>query len=400
MTLPTGIVAGAPGHIAHHDEIHEAINTLRGATGEQFVRMKRSSSHEIFCRFDDKADGALGVTDSAHTFSGHPTSGTGQPRVIGGTLKDTNVGPNGSYSFVQTGGRSLTELGASFSLGAYSTDDSGSAVLIAGSGDFGLAVSLSNPIPDSPCHLVLKRTTWDYGVFVGNVYTVIATGSYRAPLTADGVTFYEASVVIDKVHSTAYVYLPDGQVVRIAHATIGSVVAPWVGIEQFKFTGPSNASQAAFLWFYGSSDKHDNIDRARLDARPLGTAGAYRAPASNADITLGGTAVDVLGASVSFTVPPSKAVWVTLDAFVNVTADGLTLFSIKEGAATLRTITVNTRQPGGKVGARVLVSFPSATVGDTKTYNFFAAQATGTSTLKLDDPNGYQASMTIEPVVL
>lgn len=189
--------------------------------------------------FGGHANGAAPATsDSGHAYQHVGVSTV--PTVVAGKLTNAaSAGAAASYSNIDMEAK-VTRIGGRFTLGASGGSHQGSAVLVIWDRPMGGAV------PNSPCHLTIADTTWEYDKWVEGVgATPLASGTFPAPLATDG-TGHTAEVFIDG--NTATVKLPDGAggfvwLPPITDPAIGGV-GPVAGFEVFQANAATDCKAA------------------------------------------------------------------------------------------------------------------------------------------------------------
>ncbi len=124
-------------------------------------------------------------------------------------------------------GEPVIRIGCTFSFSA--GDTGGVAVLLIWTS----ILQDNGTIPDSPCHLAIGRTHWDYGTWTNHVLT--SRGAGVLDLTADDTTQYTAEVTI--AGDTATLLLPGISDQIVTHASIASNAGPYAGFEVFQADG-------------------------------------------------------------------------------------------------------------------------------------------------------------------
>lgn len=320
---------------------------------------------------------------------------TAEPEVVSGILTCALAAAAGSYAQVDHG-TPVSRVGGRFKFGAGSTTDNGSAVLIAWDADIGATWPT---IPDSPCHLAITTIGAIFGVWSGGTFTQVKAWTFATEL-AQGSTVHTAEVLIDTANSTAYVFLPDGTLRTVTHATIGAITdanyACWETYRQ-----ATSDALAGFTALWSGDDLLAELPAAKwAAAQPVGTALVTKyAPATNQDkaVPASEATVDATNLIVSIVAPASGKILIELDGVLDMSGSTRVFWSVRSGATTYGTINVVSQQWDGAVHYTHLIT--GLTAGNT--YDFVWrhwAIAAARATLKLDDPNGYQATMTATPI--
>ena len=170
-------------------------------------------------------------------------------------------------------GSDVSRIGCEWTQPAGADDGNGVMALVAWEEAY--ANNVMN-IPQSRCHFTIRPGTgvtgaWAFGVFAGGgaPYVVAKEGAYANP-PADGETRWLLDVVFDEPTQTAYVTLPDLQVVTVTAAEVaaaftaaGQLAAPafmdlgasTVCIEQFAVTAGNVAKLPEFTGMWAETEK-------------------------------------------------------------------------------------------------------------------------------------------------
>lgn len=390
--LPTTLAPGDPAHTTGHNTTNTRVNTIAAA-------VNTTLSPEVYQRFDLAANGFPTVPDRGAAWSLHGGSvgSTARPTVVSGKLtKAGGVGaPAAGYATVAAGNE-VQRIGAKFVFSSYTTDN-GSAVLI----DWASDIAGTFPtVPDSACHLAIKPTGWVYGVWSGGSFTQVADGTFVTELTADGVSEYTCEVFLDRPNATAYLVLPDRSVVTVEHATIGTAGGGFPGWEYFQQDTTDTLVGFTQVWADSTVPALDLAAVRALTTIPVAPITAMYAPASNDDVVVptgGLTDMDATNLSITYHHPAGfTKVKVELDAYVEMTGSTRVLWAFREGGTPFGGRSVIGQQWTGLVHYEHVRSGMTAGEKDFIFQHF--ALAADTATLKLDEPNGYYAVITVTPL--
>lgn len=351
-------------------------------------------------RFASKGTAALTVADTGQTWSlaDNDVAGSGLS-IISGKLTNTAASADASAGYAQyTLANNVKRIGADFTFSAGGAI-AGSAVLVVWQTPI---VDGIPAVPDSPLHLAITPTGYDYGTWTAGSLTSRGNGTFATALTQDSATVYHAEVVL--IGTSAILLLPDGSVRTITHAAIGTEAGPVACFEVYQGTASTDA-RASFLSVWADDADYrpgqlgvDDLNRALAYERliMLPTC-VYYAPGSNLSVTIPASeaSVDATNLAVTFPVPPSGKVKVTLTAYLITGADQI-LWSVRSGSTTYNTQTVLNGALNG------MVTYESVLTGLTPLSAYSLAWrhwgVAGGGLLKLDAASGYAATMTVTPL--
>lgn len=285
---------------------------------------------EFWDRAQDHAPGSAGgeyaLTGQVIVPQGYTTSSASDPaafpKYIGtGTAArlttDTNGSPLGVFSQAQLAGpvnflRGRWTVNPNTTNGGSTagTTDTGTVGLIAWAPGFNGNGSAPNVL--SPCHLSINPGGWQYGVIYdpGNgtpTFAALVNYTYAGgiKLAQDGTTIHSCEVVIDANapnnaggRGVAYVYSPDGVVVRVDNNAIGVVPTATMAVfEVYK----ANSSQklAEFVEMAADSRSTARLLRARREAAVPQSTTRTRLTCSSAGVTTTGTITKPSGAKTA-----------------------------------------------------------------------------------------------------
>lgn len=198
------------------------------------------STLEVSHEFTKDANGAVPATaDSGQTWTKTYNRIAAAPTIVSGRFvdSDTAAGNSAGYLTAQVTASSATYFKGDFDFGAAGSTNGHRAVIVAWATN--LPTGVIGAIPDSPMHLVMGPSSFDFGVWSGGNLTIVGSHFYATAFTT---ATQHVEVVIDRSASTAYVLSPDGQEVSFKHSLIGSVTAPYASVEVF--LGASNTDHA------------------------------------------------------------------------------------------------------------------------------------------------------------
>lgn len=263
-------------------------------------------------------DGAApAVSESGDTYQHVGVATT--PVIVNGGLTNTAVaGAAASYSNAPMGSK-VTRIGCRFRLGVNGGTHQGGVVLVIWERPMGGAV------PNSPCHLIITDTVWEYSRWVEGVGpTQLATGTFPTALVAGD---YSCDVFIEG--NTATLLLPNDTIAPpIVHASIAGSGA-FAGFEVFQ-TNAVTDSKGAFLETWadvGSTpDQRDTYPkRAELtdfvSAILANRLSDLWIPAKDLNVTTGAAAMGLLGAGYTGALMFDAAAVEAASATVNLPAD-------------------------------------------------------------------------------
>lgn len=223
---------------------------------------------ELYHDFTSKANGAVAAkADSGQTWTQTGNSGA-TPAIASGRFinPQSAAGSYGSY-LTATLGATCTYMEANFDFGTLTgsggagTTNGGSVGLVAWVANLPSGVVTGTFPPDSPCHLTVSATQYNFGVWQTQAITNVGTVTFP-PL---GTATAHVEVFIDKTNSCAYVRGPDGAVNKFTHSAIGSMTAPYATIEPY-----TNAA---------TTDKRAEVQQFAADSSVIGQQrfAAYKA---------------------------------------------------------------------------------------------------------------------------
>mgnify|MGYP000721127201 CR=1 FL=1 len=347
--------------------------------------------------FSGYSNGVPTTTRTGQTYNmfGGIVGVTAYPTIVSGHLTLAISSAAAGYAQVDLG-KAVTRVGGRFKFGTKSTDN-GSAVLIAWAGDYAATPS---SVPNSPCHLAITPVNAVFGVWNSNTFTQLASWTFATALSADDATYYTSEVYIDKATSTCTILLPDGTVKTVTDSLIGSIAsANWACWEMYR--PATTDSLAKFSQTWASDTTIEMLPLVKWAAtQPVGLAKATTyAPASGSDVVTptSATAIDSTNLKVSMVAPASGKILIECNGIVTMSGSTRVFWSIKSGAATWGTKNVVSQQYSGALTYRHLITG----LTPNSTYDFVWqhwALASSTCTFKLDDPNGYQATMSATPI--
>lgn len=215
------------------------------------------------------------------------------PRVVSGKLTfAASVG--GGYYYINTEDP-VQSISASWTFSSYTTGGGSAVLFVFATTPTSITGGPGSLIPASPLHMVVTATGWDFSVFdgVSNTPTNVAFGTFEAPLTADSTAVHSCKVVLDRSEGSAYIYLPDGDIVKIFSAALKSP-AYFPGIEPFRFTGATD-TLAAFTQFECKTFDDGDLAQAFFDWRRKNekTATGSRLLAGSVTASIAGTTMTV-----------------------------------------------------------------------------------------------------------
>lgn len=272
-------------------------------------------------RFAERADGALGTSESGHEWI--PYGPSTSPAIVGGGMTYSSIPASGgaSYPMLQMEGTGR-RIGAKFRFGVSSDPGSSAAGLIFWAED----ISTTYPsIPDTPNHFTINPNGWTWGYFVGTVLTNIASGTFTTPLAMDGTTVHTAEVIIDPEASTAFLFLPDGSVRSVTHSTIKTINAPYACWEIYRITGTEPVVTFDEVWADDRAAGETALVRALVALPPIRKVNNY-SPGSLTQYVMAtsgtapGSLFDAVNASVTFVIPQSGRMHIEASFYLSVTA--------------------------------------------------------------------------------
>lgn len=289
---------------------------------------------EVRDSFTAKPDGFPSQTDTGQDVVLYSTIPDGVPRVIDGKLTFAADGPAGGYYTVETA-TACHSIGARFTLGPYTTPNGAVAIVLFN--EFP-NYSVDPTIPGSSCHLVISAETWEYGAFAGDgtPLAVLRSGTFDPPLVADSTTIHGANAVLDVESGVAFVYLPDGQVVRVVDIAI-TRPCRFPTIEPYRNNSGGTDSLPEFVdWWADNYDKSLIVKAYRdYEIYVSGAIAVNNISAADVSLTLSGTPTLVPGLTTNVFVPKSRRVMARATVFLDVTSDGLVFLQFYAGVTAL-----------------------------------------------------------------
>jgi hypothetical protein len=188
-------------------------------------------AQELFHDFTKDPNGAIPTPlDSGHSRVLTWNRVASTPTISGGRFINpdtTAVGSGAGASYITAQlANTVTYMTADFDFAATGTTNGQLAVLAAWATS--LPAGVIGAIPNSPCHLVMKNNSFEYGVWTGGALTIVGNHFYPTTYTTQT---QHVEVTIDKANAKATVIGPDGVKLVFAHSLIGSVTAPYVTAE-------------------------------------------------------------------------------------------------------------------------------------------------------------------------
>jgi hypothetical protein len=308
-----------------------------------------TSSVNAWDRFSDRADGALGVSQSGHTWIPYGASGIAAnvPTIVSGAMRFASGVTGVSYPQIQLPQRGR-RIGGRFRFAAGTAGDSAAAFAL-----WATDISATFPaIPNTPIHLTISTAGWIYGYFLAGTLTNVAFGLWSTPLTADGATVYTLDCFLDTSRGEATLFLPDGTAVVVADSHIGSIAGTYACWESY--TPNSGETIASFTEVWADSRSQAPLGVVSALARVANTwpptVKSY-APGTRNTQALSGTAVEVGGTNLrqSFAFPATGKVLVELSVFANMAAGSWLILNVCTDAA-LTAIAAGQSVFGGEFG--------------------------------------------------
>lgn len=362
----------------------------------------------VYEDFTDESNGTPVLSDSGHTW-GLVDNGTSNAnlRVASGFLTNTASAASAAagYAEIHLDGGNVTRIGAQFKFQSGTTNNGCAALVI-----WKTSIDTGYPtIPDSPCHLTITPEKMEYSTWTSGVgMNSVGIWYFDTPLADDNATIYEVEVVISG--TTAYVRAPDGTVRAFTHTNIASDAGAYACWEVYQSDASTDA-RAAFshVWADNTAvgSPHAMLSLSNLYSemhalsdRAVSTYTTQYAPSTNQDkaVPSGSLAdVDATNLSVHFFAPPSGKVLVRLSGFLSMSGSTAVYWAGTHGATTYFTQRVVDQQFTGRVETTRVIS--GLTAGSEITLKWqHNAGAGSTATLKLDNPYGYDAVMSVTPL--
>lgn len=338
--------------------------------------------------------GALGDADSGQEWQLHDNGDSGAAlSCIDGYATNTAATTDGGagYADVDMEGE-VYGIAAEVALTAYSASG-GSAALVAWSESL-----TDNPnTPDAPMHFWFNTEEWGFNVVEdGVVSTALKSGTFNPTLTADGATLHK--LMMWRVGTTVYMFLPDGNFVSVTDARIASLSGQHACIEVYQSNATTQtkakfkrvwASIAAALPYDLVASGLHGADVAARAARanlPIATHFAPGSPVATPAGTFPTFANMAAAFNLEFTAPPSGRVFVEVEAYIEMTADDWVIFNVTGGTTSQTTVTqkavdglvkASFVMTGLTPGANVTTYPQLAVVSPSGTTNFVADTSTG-----------------------
>lgn len=371
-----GEVVGGRKHSERHRDVEDAVEAIQaelgvnpsGASATVVARLDAlaaGSGHEVWDRFSDHANGALGaaLTGQVYANFGTPvgTGGVG-PAVSAGKLGRTYTGAGAWYAQQRLAGN-VRRIGARFSVEPGSSTLLGAAVFGVWNNDF----AVTNPtIPSGPLHFVMRRDGWSIGVIEAGVVSEYAGAYYSFTLADDG-TVYSAEAVIDADNGTVTIYLPDGSVAAVQDSRVSTLDAEWAMWEGFTSAATDPVFKFHEVW--ADSRSADSGIRSALAAQTA-TLAVERpvvveyAPATDPNhvAPTSPTAVDTTNLRLTATFPASGRILIEASGYVEFLSACSYYWSVMRGG-TIVVADLAASAPGAAgiarfAGARVITGPP------------------------------------------
>lgn len=205
---------------------------------------------EAFVDYSTHPDGAPTLDSGQDLVLYRNANSAADPIVVGGRY--TNAAASSSaYTYTESElSHKVRRIGGEFTF-TTGTTDGGAASLVVWKESLAPTV-LDGAPPDSPCHLVITPTSWNYGVFNGNLLSSIRMGYFAAALPVD--VLHRAEVVMDG--DVATVFLPDGQVVTLKDSRIAANAGRFACWEVSQTTNSGTDKRPGFVRAWGDSRTH------------------------------------------------------------------------------------------------------------------------------------------------
>lgn len=354
--------------------------------------------------FSAVADGAVPAdADSGHPWTLGWFDAASTPTIKSGRLTNGSTEAGVAAAYTQANlGATANRIGGRFSFVANSTAGESVGLQIWKTAYLGLG----GAVPDASCHLSLTPTGWTYATYTGGVKTDLLTGNYAAALATDG-TIYEVDVAIEG--NVARVRLPDGRIVEITHASIGTNAAQWTNFETFQNVASTDGVGGWITVWAGTAGRQPQtlgptmgeLLKVIADVRAAQPAAVstHYGTVGGADIALTTSPADLdaTNLAVTFNVPRSGNVLVLMSAIVVMTGACNVLFDIREGASTVKSEQVVF---GGTVNQRLYhaIKVTGLTPFSQHTYKFGAHASIGsTASIKDNSTNGCMIDFSVLP---
>lgn len=287
------------------------------------TELDRRSLIRALDRFAARADGALGNSESGHTWIPY---GSVYTPVITGSKMGFSATPNARaavYPQMQMSDR-VVRIGGRFTFGAGTT--TGAAVFIAWQSD----ISTTMPtLPNSPFHFVITPGGWRVDYIESNVITNVASGNFVTALAQDGTTVHTAELVLDALNSAAFLLLPDGTRRRLTSAKFGTIAAGEFACFE-SYVDKAGDCLAAFTEVWADSDPASINEARMLHASGRKPTVVRHAPGTQVDYTLTTTSTDLDATNLSagFVFGESGAALVEFSVWGVVSGSTGVLFSV------------------------------------------------------------------------
>jgi hypothetical protein len=222
------------------------------------------------------------------------------PRIVSGKLTFA-ASTGGGYYYINTDDP-VHSISASWTFSPYTTDGGSAVLFVFATTPTSITGVSGSLIPASPLHMVIKPTGWDFSVFDGisNTISNVAFGTFETPLTSDSTAVHTCKVVLDRSEGSAYLYLPDGDIVKVFSAAL-KVAAYFPGIEPFRFTGSTDTLAAFTQWECKTFDNGE-LAQAYQDWRRKNERNSYGSRMLSGSVTasISGTTmtVTVIGSGI------------------------------------------------------------------------------------------------------
>lgn len=217
------------------------------------ARPRRLGGMELREHFYTMPDGpAPNTSASGQSMIDFPGGGAAEPWIRNGFMsaRYPQQFEGGCYRIARLA-NPVTEVGATFAL----------TPALVGGGLLCLSIQMGNiaetspSVPVSPMHFWVDPWGWnmDVNTEAGTQVDHVASGSFSAPLVADGSTIYGMGVLLDRANALCHLWLPDGQFITLADPRFNRG-GRYVYVEPFKTPGDSGAKSAALVreWWANS----------------------------------------------------------------------------------------------------------------------------------------------------
>lgn len=176
-----------------------------------------------------------------------PSNPNAVPRVVSGKLTFA-ASTGGGYYYINTEDP-VQSISASWTFSPYTTGGGAAVLFVFATTPTSITGAPGSLIPASPLHMVVSPTGWDFSVFDGisNTPSNVAFGTFETPLTANSTTVHTCKVILDRSEGSAYIYLPDGDIVKVFSISLKSP-AYFPGIEPFRFIGSTDTLAEFTQW--------------------------------------------------------------------------------------------------------------------------------------------------------